>query len=98
MTSTSANGLRLPRFPSSKFSVPVVPTGLVQRPRLVERLDSGRRFCTNQACLPVLSSRGPLSRRLLLLERVGSGTLGASASRVALTSSSSWRCWSVTGG
>ena len=43
MTSTSANGLRLPRFPSSKFSVPMVPTGLVQRPRLVERLDSGRR-------------------------------------------------------
>ncbi len=43
MTSTSANGLRLPRFPSSKFSVPVVPTGLVQRPRLVDRLDSGRR-------------------------------------------------------
>ncbi len=43
MTSTSANGLRLPRFPSSKFSVPVVPTGLVQRPRLVDKLDSGRR-------------------------------------------------------
>ena len=43
MTNLTANGLRFPRFPSSKFSVPTVPTGLVQRPRLLETLDSGRR-------------------------------------------------------
>jgi LuxR family transcriptional regulator, maltose regulon positive regulatory protein len=43
MTTTTANGLRFPRFPSSKFSVPVVPAGLVSRPRLLDRLDSGRR-------------------------------------------------------
>ncbi len=43
MTNMTANGLRFPRFPSSKFSVPTVPTGLVQRPRLLETLDSGRR-------------------------------------------------------
>ena len=38
---TAGPGLRIPRFPSSKFSAPRLAPRLVRRPRLLDRLDRG---------------------------------------------------------
>ena len=76
MTNTTANGLRFPRFPSSKFSVPTVPTSLVQRPRLLETLDSGRHAPADA------SGRLAGSGQNRGIGQLGGGSPGTSTARV----------------